>query len=285
MMGVRLLPLEAPFGREALGLDLSGTPSEADWAATVGAYWEHHLLLVRGLEIDLDEQVSFVSHFGTVRPPLAQFQPEGHTELASYVSNVKGFVPNSGEYMLHRDDTYTEDPCVSMCLHAQEVTSHGGETIFVDAERAYQSLSDATKARIADMHSIHIGPDPAVSAKHPGGETLQKGFRAFGGSPSTNIHAVWPVVRPHPVTGRPVLYIDGSSFYSFEGLTPEDSEDLYKELLSTFDDPEHSYRHTWRVGDTLLWDNVSLLHARTSFHGTETRTLRKLLVAGPRDEN
>jgi taurine dioxygenase len=198
------------------------------------------------------------------------------------VSNLIGRFPNSGEYMLHRDDTYTDNPCVSMCLHALEVSSVGGETIFVNAELAYESLSAAVKTQIGELRAIHIGPDPEVSAKYPGGETLAKGFRAFGGRPETNIHAAWPVLRPHPVTGRPVLYIDGSTFYSFEGLSVEQSDQLCKELLSTFDNPEIQHCHTWQVGDTILWDNVSLLHARTSFPRSERRTLRKLLVSGPK---
>jgi alpha-ketoglutarate-dependent taurine dioxygenase len=280
-MAVQMRPLTPELGIEAVGVDLLCAGSGTDWTSVVEAYWEKHLLLVRGPIIDLDDQVRFVSRFGTVRPPVAAFQPEGHTEVASYASNVMGRFPNSGHYMPHRDDTATSSPCLSMCLHALQVTSVGGETIFVDGQRAYQALSSATKAEVSSLQAIHLGPDPVVSAEYKDGEMLQRPIREFGGTPEINMHAVWPVVQHHPVTHRPVLYVDDSSFYSFDGWTVEESRDLLRELLAAFDDPELRYRHIWQVGDTILWDNMTLLHARTSFPDSEPRTLRKLLVTGP----
>jgi taurine dioxygenase len=198
------------------------------------------------------------------------------------MSNVKGpYVergyPLTGEYMMHRDDTHTADPAAAMCLYAEEVTQTGGETIFINTERAYERLDPATRAALDRRTAIHIAPAaPGTPDFDP--NQLATGFRASGGSPGTRTHQRWPVVRAHPVTGRPVLYVDPATFYGFEDLDPDAGDHLFNQVVVAFDEPEIAYRHRWAVGDVILWDNVSLLHARTAFPDTERRTLRKLLL-------
>jgi len=281
-MPLELEPLSPAVGVLVSGIDLRGETASATRQAVVDAYWKSHLLLVRDQALTLDEQVRFASWVGPIQPPAGSYQPEGADRIETYMSNVKGSyvergVVVTGEFLAHRDDTHRDSPAASMCLHAEEVSSVGGETIFVDTEAAYEALSPETRDRIAGLTAVHLGP-AAPSDSDFDSEQLGIGFRSTGGSPENRLFHRWPVVREHPVTRRPVLYIDAAAFYGFDGVDPDEGDDLWKILLSALEDPAIAYRHTWQVGDTILWDNMSLLHARTAFPDTERRTLRKLLI-------
>jgi alpha-ketoglutarate-dependent taurine dioxygenase len=196
------------------------------------------------------------------------------------MSNVRGDFRITESYAPHRDNVHSPTPCGSMCLHALEVSHHGGETIFVDAEAALDRLASSTRSRLRELTTIQIGPatrsDPTFDPSQ-----LGKGFRATGGTPENRPAQVWPAVIRHPVTNAEVLYVDPATLYGFEGLDAEEDEQLRREVLAVFDEPARLYRHAWSVGDTVVWDNFSLLHARSAFPPDERRTLRKLIMGAP----
>src|SRR5262249_14836679 len=155
----------------------------------------------------------------------------------TYMSNVKGAYFDAGgydltsEYAPHRDDTHSAQPCASMCLHAEEVSRNGGETIFVNSELALDGLAASTRARIGGLRAIHLGPPPRTDPTFDPAQ-LSRGFGATAGAPERGPHQVWPVVLEHPVTRRAVLYIDPATFYGFEELTDVESAELADELLA-----------------------------------------------------
>jgi taurine dioxygenase len=279
-MPVRFDPLPGGVGVEVIGLDLGDPASEASRPDVLDAFYAHHLVLVRGPELPLEDQIRFAIWFGDIAAPDPKFQRPGYAAVETYMSNVRGDFRLSDEYALHRDDVHSPSPCAAMCLHALEVTEHGGETIFVDTEAALERLEPATRARLRDLSAILIGPatrdDPTFDA-----DQLGKGFRATGGTPETRQAQSWPAILHHPVTDAEVLYVDPATLYGFDGLDPADEEALRHEVLAVFDEPPAAYRHTWSVGDTIVWDNVSLLHARTAFPPEERRELRKLIMHAP----
>jgi taurine dioxygenase len=279
-MTLELRPLSPTTGVELLGVDLRQDQPERVRQRVRRALLEHHLVLVRGQELSLAEQLAFAEWFGAVAGPDANFQPEGATRIETYMSNVVGSLTFTGRYMPHRDDTHRAAPCRAMSLYAQEVSRVGGQTRFYDAEAAYERLSPGLRARIDGLRAVHIGPGKPDEIE--AGETqIAIGFRATGGSPANRQHQSWPVVLEHPETGRPILFIDEPTVHSIEGLDLAEGDALLAELRAALEDPAVRYDHTWEVHDVVVWDNLSLLHERTPFPAEERRTLRKLLIAAP----
>lgn len=279
-MSLEFVPLPSGVGVEIVGLDLRAAQSDNVVAQVLDAFWEHHLVLVRGPEVGIDDQVRFASWFGEIIPPDPAFQRAGYAAVETYMSNVIGEFRITEPYALHRDNTHSPTPCGSMCLHALQVSDHGGETIFVDAHDAFERLPPEVQSRLRGLPTIHIGPatkgDPSFDP-----DQLLKGFRTTGGTPQTRSSQTWPAVLRHPITNVEVLYVDPATSYEFVGLATDDEECLRREVLSVFEARMREYRHVWSVGDTIVWDNFSLLHGRTAFPAHEKRTLRKLIMGAP----
>lgn len=167
---VEFLPLPGGVGVEVLHLDLRQPQSASVVADVVDAFYEHQLLLVRGPELAVDDQVRFAEWFGAIRTPDGTYQADGYQAVETYMSNTRGDYRITEPYALHRDDVHTAAPCRAMCLHAQEVSEHGGETVFADAASALETLAPTTRARLDGLTAVHIGPavrsDPTDRRAH-----------------------------------------------------------------------------------------------------------------------
>ena len=95
------------------------------------------------------------------------------------------------------------------------------------------------------------------------------------------LSAEHPVIWQHPVTGTPVLYVNPSMTDHIVGIDPEASRRLLTRLLDHLADPSINYRHRWRPGDFIVWDNIALMHARTAYDPAEPRLLYRLQLALP----
>ena len=83
----------------------------------------------------------------------------------------------------------------------------------------------------------------------------------------------------HPLTARPILFVNELMTDVIVELNPDDSEALLHELFAAFDDPAVTYRHRWQVGDVVVWDNLALQHGRTDIPAGQPRSLRRFQIA------
>jgi taurine dioxygenase len=221
--------------------------------------------------------------FGPLRP----FKQElGNTRFDAYVSNVvpDGISQNS-ELLPHVDEVYYEHPLMAVSLYAMEVPrpNEGGDTIFFNAELAYERLPDATKERIAGLEAMQDREFGSYEFRSQMGmgDIRDRDRRASVrpiGSPKTWVH---PVAFRHPRTGRTVLYVNELMTTCIVGLDADESESLLEELLTSLTDPAIQYRHQWKQDDLLIWDNWSLQHARGELLATSRRHMRRFTVDRP----
>jgi taurine dioxygenase len=134
------------------------------------------------------------------------------------------------------------------------VPERGGDTTWASGYASYDALSPALKARIAGLRAVHRHPRPQQNPPVP---------------------AVHPVVRPHAVTGRPVLYVSPQFTTRIEGLDEEEGGALLKELLDHVTNPRFAWTHQWRVGDLVMWDNRCTMHRRDSFDASARRVMKR----------
>ena len=269
-MSISVRPLSPAVGVEISGVDTSKELSAAVWRLIDDAWREHHLLLFRNQDLTPEQQVLFSKHFGPVSHQGDNMQ-QGREYM--HISNtVQGGAVPTGELLFHSDHMFFEKVMKAISLNAVELPALGGDTIFANAEKAYERLPATLKQPVANLRALHAF-----------GYADNSGSRRFtlAGQDASAVQAVHPIAWPHPDTGRPVLLIAELMTQEILDLGRDESERLIAELLGYVKDSGVTYQHRWRLKDFIIWDNRSLQHARSDFDPSEKRTLRRVPIAEP----
>jgi taurine dioxygenase len=276
-------PLSPALGAEIAGVDLREELPAETIAAIIDAWHQYLVILFRNQSLSEEEQIRFARHFGVLqqrgRPPEARNEASRleHPEITMLVSNIRenGKLIGSladGEMHFHSDFCYVEKPAKGTFLYAVEIPSQGGDTLFLNMYKAYETLPAALKARVEGRK--------AVNAYH-----YESPTREVNGAQldfSANPHYAQPIIRTHPDTRRKALYVNRLMTWTVEGMDNEEGSALLDQLFAHIEQDQFIYAHKWRVGDLVLWDNRCTLHARTDFSDKERRMLRRNVVAGDR---
>ena len=201
--------------------------------------------------------------------------------MSNVVENGRNIgLPDAGQYW-HSDLSYMANPSRCSLLYALEVPVKDGvvlgETLFASAAHAYDTLPESTKARLASLRAIHRYGDRYKKQQAAGGR---------GALTEEQLKRVpdvgHPVVRAHPFTGRNVLFVNAGFTVEVEGLPRTESDALLQELFSHITRPDALYRHRWRTGDLLMWDNCLTQHrAIRDYDLPLRRRMHRTTVAGP----
>ena len=277
---VRRLP--APFGAEVLGLDLAAPLNAGDFARIRQAHLTHHVLVFRDQRIAPDDQVRFSERFGPLQIHVQRrFQLPGHPPVL-IVSNIRenGEPIGLGDagHFWHSDLSYKERPSLGSLLHAQELPSEGGDTLFADQHAAYEALPAAMKARIDRMQAEHsyLARYDELRARNPWRPALTQ---AQIDEVRPVIH---PVVRTHPETGRKALFVSEHFTTRIVGLARDESDALLQTLLAASTAPALQFRHRWQPHDLVFWDNRSVVHLAGGTPDHLRRKLYRTTIEGDR---
>jgi len=271
-MSVTVHPVSLALGAEIRGVDLRGELDEPTFEVIDRAWRDYKLLLFRDQVLTPQEQVRFTTHFGPVfRMGSKAYVSSG--DDVRYISNVvEGAGAPNKPMLFHSDCTAFEQIVKAVALYAVEVPTHGGDTVFANAQKAYEILPDSLKRRIANLSARHVHDySIAIYDRRLSVDEMGPGAAS----------AVHRVVWPHPEDGKPVLFVNDLMTQQILDLEPDDGDALLRELLSYISDPRVTYTHKWRVNDLCIWDNRALQHGRTDFDPSEKRTLRRVPIAEP----
>lgn len=274
-------PLDAPLGAEVLGLDLGRPLGDIDFARLHRAHLDHHLLVFRDQRITPGQHVAFSRLWGPLEiHVLRSFQLPDHPEIlqVSNVRDAEGRPLGLGDAGLfwHSDLSYKEAPSLGSLLHAQELPSEGGDTLFANQHLAYEQLPSALKRAIEGRQAEHsyLARYEELRARSPWRPKLTAGQIAEVKP------AVHPVVRLHDENGRPALFVSEHFTTRIVGLPEDESRDLLAQLFEHSTRPRLVYRHQWREHDLIFWDNRSLLHLATGCPDHLRRHLYRTTVSG-----
>ena len=248
------------FGAEIIGVDVSNNLTDDAFDEIQKAFLANQVIVLRDQNLSPEEQKAFSLRFGELEFHISSTNKHAdHPELL-VLSNKKVNgkwvgATNAGDAW-HTDTHYTERPAKCTMLHALEVPEEGGETAFINTYAAYEALPEATRQRIDGLSGINSwnrlkNPRVKVPAQHGDGKSVYD-----TGHPDV----VHPIVRTHPETGRKALYVSPRHTLFVEGMAEDESEDLLQDLFATLQRPEFLYRHKWRLGDVVIWDNRCTLH-------------------------
>lgn len=260
-------PMNAPLGARVRGLNLARVPTEAQIAAVEEALEKYGVLVFPEQEISPAEHVAFSRSFAELEMTMRiEARLPEHPEIfvvGNTGEKLVSFAPKNPDDPVewHADHMHLAVPARASLLHALEVPAVGADTLFSCMYRAFDALSidGQNDARTLTMRHSVSGLKKFLRTKGQTGAD-----QAAYESPDHFV-ATWPLVRHHPVTGRPSLYFGSQVTIGIEGW-PEDRALAYIETLAAIASrPDHIYRHRWQAGDAVLWDNRRTVHAGTPF--------------------
>lgn len=263
-------PITDAIGTLVEGMSYDDVMEPARFVRLYDAWIETGLLIVRGLDMTPQQQIALTKRFGELTSyTRSQFNAKEEDAIL-VLSNIREDghwigSPVSGR-VWHTDGHYLYQPPAASMLYAIEVPPVGGDTWFANTASAYAALPAAVRTRTQGLRVV-ISRAQSRPYNYPDRPP-----------PSAVEIAEWvdmsqPLVRTHPVTGRKAVYAGGNVPWRIEGLPFEDSAPLVTFLQEFCTQPDFTYRHRWRAGDLLVWDNRSVLHRATEYDQLRHRRL------------
>jgi taurine dioxygenase len=220
---------------------------------------EHGVLVLPGQDVDDAAFVAFLQRFGELTFTTGETPVAGHPDL-NVVSNVGRTTPPRSVF--HVDTSYVRRPPAYTALRAVTVPAQGGETVFTNQYRAFETLPSPLRDRLAgrtirhQVTGLDLGSDDETAAEHP-------------------------VFRPHPVSGRTALYISTPErCVSISGLADAEARATIEFLYGHSTTAPNTYRHAWSPGDIVMWDNGCVLHRADHAGVTGDRVMHRGMVSG-----
>jgi taurine dioxygenase len=243
------------IGVEIRGVDVK-TLDAAGFATIYRTWLDHNVAVVPDQDLQLDDFLRYSRRFGVVVPHpskstrhpevpeitllgVNKFGADGTLDMAIYRRGAEGW---------HTDGAYDQEPFKATQLYALAVPNTGGDTFFASMYTAYDALPPRLKQKLEGRQGAFTygGRRKATALLDPEDREWTPVFH--------------PIVRTHPETGRRGLYFDPGKILRIEGLEPAESDALIDELTERMIQPDGEYRHRWRKGDIVIWDN------RCSYH-------------------
>jgi taurine dioxygenase len=243
------------IGAEITGVDVKAM-DDATFAAIYRTWLDCNVIAVRGQDLRIEDFLAYSRRFGRIDPHPSKstrhpdcpevtllgankFGPDGKLDMVIYKRGAEGW---------HTDGSYDREPFKATQLYALAIPSRGGDTHFASTYAAYDALPQRLRQRIENLKGAYVygGRMKRTALLNPEDRSKDPVFH--------------PLIRTHPETGRKALYFDLNKLLRIEGLEPDESEALIAELKGYMVQPGAEYRHQWRKGDIVIWDN------RCSYH-------------------
>jgi taurine dioxygenase len=267
---VQIKPLSRYVGAEIVGSDLAEPLPDDVFRKIDDAYNHYSVLVFRDQKLTPEQQIAFARRFGELEiSPRTDFALPGYPEilvLSNIIENGKPIGNADAGRTWHTDMSYTAKPPRGSLLYAREIPVENGralgDTVFASAAAAFESLPRDRRAALIGLRAVHR----AGAKKYAPGSKLADAVKDL---PDVE----HPVIRTHPVTGRKAIYVREGECVSIRGMADTESLPLIKELSEMVPREEFCYRHSWRVGDLLMWDNSMMQHLAISDYKLPLRRL------------
>lgn len=266
-MDIEVRKLGAAAGAEIVGLDPLRPWDPGTRRTVLAAFVEHLVLVFRGQPMAPATFMAFARNFGELQPHVAKKYRHPEAEDIVMMTNVDkdgnfDKVGASRGVGWHSDLSYDQVPAKATLLHAVELPDRGGDTRFANMYMAYETMPEGLKRRITGLKAMfRYGGRHGLSTEHLSAEDKAK--------PAV-IH---PVVRRHPDSGRPAIYVNPYHTLAIAGMAPRESDALLDEIFAWCERPEFQWRHSWRMGDTIIWENRSAVHSATMDYPLDQRRI------------
>lgn len=276
-MTMEIVPTGAVLGAEIRGVDLSRPLDDATFAAIDRAYNDHGVIFFRGQTITPRQQVEFTQRFGAIEVNI--FSERWSVASAPEIVVVSNVTENgkpigikrAGEHW-HSDMCYTARPPRGTMLYALEIPDLFGlplgDTEFASAAAAWDALPETTRQKIDGLRATFDFTG------------RKRSFPPSQSEIERNPPVKHPIVRMHPFTGRKCLYVMRDDCTGIDGMDQDEAEATIAALADHIIKPAFIYRHQWRPGDLLMWDNCTVQHRAIQDYDMPRRRLMHRTTMG-----
>lgn len=291
-MSYLIEPIPGPLGARVRGIDLAAEVSGETMQALLGAWHERQVLVFEGQNLSNEQHIEFSRRFG----PL-DVHPSGKYVLKDYpelllLTNKQDDAGNyislrDGGSVWHSDLSYMKEPSLGSLLYAIDVPETGGDTEWANMYLAYENLPEDMKGRIAGLRAVHqfdqndnprLGPPSDMTAEQLEGSIWEKKTPEIKARTPDAVH---PVVRLHPESKRKALFVNRRFTIRIEDMDADEGEALLLELFEYCEQPANIYRHRWKKGELVMWDNRCTIHlACGGVSDDQIRTMQRTTVRG-----
>lgn len=273
---ITVAPVTKNIGAQISGIDLSQPLSELQAEEISHAINKHLVLFFRGQDLTDEQHLEFASNFGT--PNVYPVTKASGSDLTiEFIEDNETSLPKAD--LWHTDVAFLESPpdfAVLSMLHSPEV---GGDTMWLNLYQLFDNLSEPLQRFVTGLEQfVHPGSlMQQIVTRTYGEDVWQKVADEFAG-----VHH--PLVRKHPETGKPALFLCGAFAKHIAGLTPAESAALLDLLREGLNDPSTQVRWRWQKHDLVMWDERCTNHRALSDHAGEYRRVRRCTVGAGRPE-
>lgn len=284
--GMSVVPHPSGIGAEIHHLDVAAGLDDAALRQMMDALHRHGVIVMRGQRLTPAQQVKLAKQLGEPRVSFYnRYAVPGHPEL-TVVSNIvqdgQAIGIADAGMLWHTDASYLKSPDLYTVLYGIEIPQKDGQalgnTLFASSWLAYEALPEDVRARIAHLRAVHSF-SWHLERKRQRGQLKRAPLTAEQRAATPDVDH--PVVRAHPVTGRRCLFVTEGHTASIAGLPDSQSQELLDMLVAHSTRPEFVYRHSWKPGDLIIWDNCLVQHLAVFDYGDIPRRLHRSGIAGP----
>lgn len=280
-----ILPCGKIIGAEISGIDLTQPLEDGVFAAVSAAFDRYSVIVFRDQRLTPEQRIGFSQCFGPLQINVrSEFNKPGYPEIYTVSNILVDGKPigsrDAGRYW-HSDLCYLEKPAMASLLYAIEVPQRDGislgDTLFASARAAYDDLPEGMKQRLSGLRAVNSynAMFDRKAAEFSVRPKLDEAARSR--YPKDAVH---PVVRTHPRTGQKCIYVCEGYTIRILDMPEDESRELLDLLFARVTKPEYIYRHSWRVGDLLIWDNCAVQHLASFDYAPLRRHMERTTVEG-----
>lgn len=264
-------PLTPAIGAEISGIDLTQSINDSTIDTIYQALLDHQVIFFRNQLISPQAHVAFARSFGDLDTPHHVYPHVKEFNQIVLLENDEKRPPDTNDW--HTDLTFKPNPPFASILHAQDVPTTGGDTIWASMYAAYDALADDIKARCAGLSAVHDMGSFRNNYINEDGDTdeLNQAMATVGS-------AVHPVVKKHPMTGKSYLYVNQSFTNHILNISTAESDRLLHYLYSHIESPEFQVRFRWQPNSIAMWDNRVTQHYAVADYLPNYRRMHRITV-------
>ena len=267
-------PLSPAIGAVLRGVNLAEPASDDLIGDIRSALLRHQVIFFEGQDFTPTQQRDFAARFGDLHVHPLYDRDEGHPEIMIIDNHVDNPTDNN---FWHTDVTFIDTPPMGSILAARQLPPVGGDTMWASMTAAYNALSKPMQKFLQGLEAVH---DFSFAFTAEGLAGSQAGREKYEKAVAANPPVTHPVIRTHPETGEPGIFVNSVFTRRIKGLRREESKALMAFLNNHIQQPEFVVRWRWRPGDVAFWDNRNTQHRAVDDFLPHRRIMTRATVLG-----
>ena len=278
---MEIIPIAKSLGAEVIGAQLVNMDIKT-YSSIEEAFSRYLVLCFRDQQLGPGDLVNLAKRFGGVGETPYLSGLKDYPDVVPIVKEANEKSQHTFGSGWHTDFTFQKTPPARTLLYALDVPPKGGDTLFANLQDAYESLSTGMQESLSRIRALHssirsYGPDASLK-NHLENMTIANEKE----EPGFESH---PVIRKHPVTGKPSLWINPTYTIRFDGMTDQESQPLLDYLNDLITEARFTCRVNWKRNSLVMWDNRCTQHSASSDYAGHRREMWRITTAGDTPAN